>query len=114
MILTICLLSTIPVESADPAIIVQTYSLYPEVLLPGDNAVLTVSIFDADAAATETTVEGSSQFDVITTVRTLGVKIEEVSIISAGVGSKKISADRLDDRNLRELLHDERGLSLLC
>ena len=94
MILSACLLTCMPVGSADPAIIVQTYSMYPEVLLPGDNTVLTVSIFDADAAATETTVEGSSQFDVITTVRTLGVKIEEVSIIPAGVGSKKIQADR--------------------
>lgn len=94
LILIACLLSCMPVESVDPAIIVQTYTLFPEVLLPGDSAVLTVSIFDAEVAATETTIEGSSQFDMITTVRTLGVKIEEVSIVSAGVGSKKIQADR--------------------
>ena len=80
--------------SADPAIIVQTYSLSPEVLLPGDSAVLTISIFDAEVVATETTVEGSSTLDMVTTVRTLGVEIEEVSIVSAGIGSKKIQATK--------------------
>jgi hypothetical protein len=94
LILTTCLLSSLPVEAVNPAIIVQTYSLSPEVLLPGDSAVLTISIFDAEVAATETTIEGSSQFDMITTIRTLGVKIEEVSIVAAGIGSKKIQASR--------------------
>jgi hypothetical protein len=94
LILFTCLLCYIPCEAADPAIIVQSYSLNPQVLLPGDFAVLTISIFDAEVAATETTVEGSSQLDVITTVRTLGVKIEQVSIVSAGTGSMKIQASR--------------------
>ena len=76
---------------ADPAIIVYDYELSPEVFMPGDSGILTLTIKNAETTSTvaRTTVSGST-----TTVTTdmVGATINGVWIDAATSGDKRVYA----------------------
>ena len=82
----------IPNVQASPAVMISQYQLSPEILMPGDTAVLTLQVRNAETVATQTTVSGSSLYDSTTTVRTLGVDINNIWIVAAQSGGKQIRA----------------------
>ncbi len=71
-----------PQADADPAVIISGYTLHPEILLPGDHALLTVTIYNAETSSTYTsqTIIGSQ---TTTTVKTKGAAIDNIWIETA-------------------------------
>jgi hypothetical protein len=76
---------------ADPSLMVTSYTLEPEILLPGDEAVLTVTITNTESTATESTTEvfGNSQ---TTTTEMITATIENIWMSSDGDGDYLVSA----------------------
>jgi len=83
--------ATIPLVQANPAIMIQQYQVSPEILMPGDTAILTLEVRNGETMATQTTTSGSVG-DTTTTVHTLGATLEDISIIPAQSGGKQIRA----------------------
>jgi hypothetical protein len=83
----------LPAVHADPAIIISQYQVSPEILSPGDTAILTLTVKNGETTATESTtyVNGGG---TTTTVHTLGTTIHAISIIPAQSGGKQIRATR--------------------
>jgi hypothetical protein len=81
----------IPLVQANPAMMIQQYQISPEILMPGDTAILTLEVRNGEAVATQTTTTGSVG-DTTTTIQTLGATIDDISIIPAQSGSKQIRA----------------------
>lgn len=81
----------IPAVQANPAVMIQHYQLTPEVLMPGDTAVLTLQVLNGEAVATQTTTTVSGS-ETTTTVHTLGVSIDEIWIDPAQSGGNQIRA----------------------
>ena len=77
--------------SAEPSLMVTDYSLSPEVLLPGDNAILTVTITNTETTGAESTTStiGNSQ---TTTTEFLAATIENIYITADGDGDYLVSA----------------------
>lgn len=84
-------LISIPPANANPAVMIQQYRLSPEILMPGDTAVLTIQVRNGETVATQTTTSGSGG-ETTTTVQTLGVVLDNIKIIPALVGGKQIRA----------------------
>jgi hypothetical protein len=82
----------LPSVQASPAVMISQYQLSPEILMPGDTAVLTLQVRNAETVATQTTISGSSPYDATTTIRTLGVDINNIWIVAAQSGGKQIRA----------------------
>ncbi|HWR27735.1 MAG TPA: hypothetical protein VN377_04795 [Candidatus Thermoplasmatota archaeon] len=82
----------LPTVQASPAVMISQYQLSPEILMPGDTAVLTLQVRNAETVATQTTISGTSPYDSTTTVRTLGVDINNIWIVAAQSGGKQIRA----------------------
>ncbi|MBE3137956.1 MAG: hypothetical protein IMZ43_11290 [Thermoplasmata archaeon] len=81
----------IPTVQASPAVMISQYQLSPEILMPGDTAVLTLQVKNAETVATQTSTSTSGG-DTTTTVRTLGVAIDNIWITAAQSGGKQIRA----------------------
>jgi len=84
-------LSTVSFVQASPAIMVQQYQVSPEILMPGDSAILTLVILNGEAVATQTTTSVSGS-ETTSTLHTLGASLEEISINPAISGGKQIRA----------------------
>ncbi len=82
----------IPTVQANPAVMISQYQLSPEILMPGDTAILTLQVKNAETVATQTTTSGSSTVDSTTITRTLGVDINNIWIVAAQSGGKQIRA----------------------
>jgi hypothetical protein len=82
----------IPAVQANPAVMISQYQLSPEILMPGDTAILTLQVRNAETVATQTTTSGSSPYDSTTITRTLGVDINNIWIVPAQSGGKQIRA----------------------
>jgi hypothetical protein len=80
-----------PFVQANPAVMIQNYHLTPEVLMPGDSAVLTLQVVNGEAVATQTSTIVSGG-ETTTTVRTLGATLEDISILPARSGANQIQA----------------------
>jgi len=80
-----------PLAQANPSVMIQNYQLNPEVLMPGDSAVLILQVVNGEAVATQTstTVSGGES---TTVVRTLGATLEDISILPAYSGMNQIRA----------------------
>ena len=78
-------------HASDPAIIISQYQLSPEILSPGDTAILSLTVRNGEMTATESTtsVNGGG---TTTTVHTLGATIHAISIIPAQSGGRQIRA----------------------
>jgi hypothetical protein len=87
----IFLILLLPSISADPTVIIDDYSIYPEVFMPGDSGILTITIKNAE---TTNTIQTTSTTGSSTTVKTdtVGAAIEKIWIISATDGNNKIKA----------------------
>jgi hypothetical protein len=81
----------LPLVQASPAIMIHQYQVAPEVLMPGDSAILTLVVSNGEAVATQTTTSVSAD-ETTTTVHTLGASLDEISINPATSGGKQISA----------------------
>ncbi|VVB61223.1 Uncharacterised protein [uncultured archaeon] len=100
-ILTITIISTlifsalislyIPNVQANPAVMISQYQLSPEILMPGDTAVLTLQVKNAETAATQSSTSISGG-ETTTTVHTLGVDIDKIWIDPASLDAKQIRA----------------------
>jgi hypothetical protein len=87
VLLSICM----PVTCADPSVMIDSYELYPEVLMPGDSAVLTLTIKNAETTATHT-ISSTSGGTTTTTVKTIGAIIDNIWISPAQSGGNQIKA----------------------
>ena len=83
--------AVIPLVQANPAMMIQQYQLFPEILMPGDTAILTLEVRNGETVATQTTTSGSGG-ESTTTVHTLGATLEEISILPVQSGGKQIRA----------------------
>ena len=90
-IIIILILLLIPIACANPAIMISNYELSPEILMPGDSAVLTLTITNAETSATQQTVSTSGGITT-TTTKTIGATINEIRILTAYDGGKEIWA----------------------
>ena len=81
----------IPTVHANPAIMISQYQLSPEILMPGDTAILTLQVKNAETVATQTSTSASGG-ETTTTVHTLGVDIDKIWIDPATSGGKQIRA----------------------
>ena len=53
----------VPFVSADPTVIIDNYTLYPEVFMPGDSGILTLTVKNAETTNTvQTTSTSGSSF----------------------------------------------------
>ena len=88
LVCSIILCCTIQV-SADPSVLISSYSLSPEVLFPGDVAELTLTLTNGEAANTVSTVSTSGS---TTTTRTdsISATIDKVWIIADDDGNKDV------------------------
>jgi len=80
-----------PTVIAQPSIMITEYTLDPEILLPGDRAVLTLHIRNGETIATQTTTYVSGG-ETTTTQRTLGATIDALRILPVQSGEKQIRA----------------------
>lgn len=93
-----CICIYFPVSSADPAIMITSYELSPSVLLPGDEAVLTVTITNSETTATRTDNDIINGMINKQIVETISATIENIWIVSDGDGTYSISAsDNYED-----------------
>jgi hypothetical protein len=85
------------IARADPTILIESYELTPEVLMPGDLGILRLTVKNAETTNTiqKTTTSGSD-----TTIRTdtVGATINNIWIVAAEDGTKKVKAtDNYED-----------------
>jgi len=91
LIFSVLISLCIPTVHASPAIMISQYQLSPEILMPGDTAILTLQVKNAETVATQTSTS-SSDGETTTTVHTLGVDIDKIWIDPATSGRKQIRA----------------------
>lgn len=89
-----------------PTVMVTSYTVYPEVLMPGDSGTITLTITNPaeEASQTETTVE-KGEYETITTetVISINTRIKTVRLLGKGLGVATIRCPRgeyLDVGNL--------------
>ena len=103
----------LPIVSADPAIIISSYSMSPSVLYPGDEALLTITVYNAETTATHTSAAATSTSSSTTDM--VGADIENVWINSEyDSEGKRVSAvktypdlDSLSEHIRTNLLKDD-------
>jgi hypothetical protein len=78
-----------PCVQANPAIMISQYQLSPEILMPGDTAILTLEVKNAETVATQTLTSVSGE-ETTTTTRTIGVDIDKIWIDPVTSGGKQI------------------------
>lgn len=89
--------ATAPTINADPAVMISEYALDPEVLMPGDSATLTVTIYNAETAAMQTTTQTISGSTTTSTVETDSGTIRRIQITKAYDGDKELSVNSYYD-----------------
>lgn len=87
----IIILGLIPTGFAEPSVIISNYELSPSVLMPGDDAILTITIDNDETTATQTS-QSTSGGTTTTIVQTTAATIEKIWLIPAYDGDKQISA----------------------
>lgn len=76
---------------ANPSLLIEEYDLSPEVFLPGDTGLLTLTITNAES--TSTSQETSTNGGVATvTTETVGTVIDNIWVTADGDGSKNVKA----------------------
>ncbi|KYK30675.1 MAG: hypothetical protein AYK22_08550 [Thermoplasmatales archaeon SG8-52-3] len=83
----------VPSISADPSIIIENYSLYPEIFMPGDSGILTITVKNAE---TTNTVQTTSTTGSTSTTKTdtVGAYIKKIWLVSATDGFYKIKTTK--------------------
>lgn len=91
-VLAMFLLVLIGQINADPTVMITDYSLEPETMLPGDTAILTVTIANTETTATKTETEYDDNLPISQTVKTIAATLRNIWITSDGDGSYTIHA----------------------
>jgi hypothetical protein len=91
LFLGVAITIAVPSVQGSPAIMIQQYQLSPEILMPGDSAILTLIVMNGEAVATQTTASTSGG-ETTTTVHTLGATLDEISITPVSSHGQQISA----------------------
>ncbi len=96
--LLLILMNLMPTINAEPTVMVTSFNLYPEVLMPGDDAELTITLTNTEVTATHTDTDYINSLPVDVMVDTISATIENVWITSDGDGSYSITAhDNYED-----------------
>jgi hypothetical protein len=92
LIIMLCIVSLLPAGlKANPSLLIEEYDLSPDVFLPGDTGLLTLTITNAES--TSTSQESSSSGGVTTvTTETVGSVIENIWVTANGDGTKNVKA----------------------
>jgi hypothetical protein len=91
LLFSICLCVFFPAVQASPAVMISQYTLSPEILMPGDTAVLSLRVTNGEAVATETS-SSISGGGTTTVIHTLGTTIDAIRILPAQSGGRQIRA----------------------
>ena len=81
-----------PQSHADPTVMVTDYTLEPEILLAGDEAVLIVTLSNTEITATQTNTDYVGGVPIDQTTDTIAATLNNVWITSDGDGSYSIKA----------------------
>ena len=83
-----------PTISADPAVVIDSYILYPEIFMPGDTGMLSLTIKNSEITNTEqTTTTGAST--TTTTTNTVGATISDIWIVEASDGKHRLKSTQV-------------------
>ena len=88
-------LNSIPITNADPTVMVTSYTLEPETLLPGDSAELTIILTNTESTATKTETDYINNQAVEQTIKTIAAELVKVWIVEDGDGTNTISAEKI-------------------
>jgi hypothetical protein len=91
-IVFLTVLCFLPQSLADPTVMVTAYTLEPEVLLAGDEAVLSVTLTNTESTATQTNTDYVGGVPIDQTTDTIAATLNNVWITSDGDGSYSIKA----------------------
>jgi hypothetical protein len=92
------LICFLPCTLADPTVMVTDYTLEPQTLLAGDEAVLSVTLTNTEGTATQTNTDYVGGVPIDQTVDTIAATINNVWITSDGDGSYSVKAsDNYED-----------------
>jgi hypothetical protein len=90
LVLTLSILTPTTIVRADPSVIVDTYTLTPAILMPGDTALLTIHLKNAELTNSQTTTDGIDYSHT----STIGAILNSASITPATSGTRDIHATR--------------------
>ena len=97
-VLFLSLCCFLPQNLADPTVMVTAYTLEPEILLAGDEAVLSVTLTNTESTATQTNTDYVGGVPIDQTTDTIAATLNNVWITSDGDGSYSIKAtDNYED-----------------
>ncbi len=82
----------LPHSHANPTVMVTAYTLEPEILLAGDEAVLSVTLTNTESTATQTNTDYVGGVPIDQTTDTIAATLNNVWITSDGDGSYSIKA----------------------
>ena len=99
VLVIICILAAffffLPSVSADPAVMIYSYTLSPEVFMPGDSGVLTLIVKNAETTATYAHTSTSGTTSTVVTDN-IGATISNIWISSANDGNGKYVKAKLN------------------
>jgi hypothetical protein len=91
LLLGISLSVFFPTVRGSPAVMISQYDLSPEVLLPGDTAVLSLRVTNGETVATQTSTSIAGG-ETTAVVHTLGTTIDSIRILPVQSGGNQIRA----------------------
>jgi hypothetical protein len=91
LLFSICLSVFLPTVQASPAVMISQYDLSPEILMPGDTAVLSLRVTNGETVATETSTSNTGG-ETTAVVHTLGTTIDAIRILPAQSEGRQIHA----------------------
>jgi len=93
--LLLILINLMPTINAEPTVMITSFNLYPEVLMPGDDAELTITLTNTEVTATHTDTDYINSVPVSSITNTIGASINKVWINSDGDGSNYITSKKM-------------------
>ena len=90
--IVLCLVFSLSIGvQANPSLLIEEYSLSPEVFLPGDTGLLTLTITNAETTSTSQETSTSGGVSTVTT-ETIGTVIDNMWVTADGDGTKNVKA----------------------
>jgi hypothetical protein len=88
----LCVVSLLPAGlKANPSLLIEDYDLSPDVFLPGDTGLLTLTITNAESTSTSQETSSSGGVSTVTT-ETVGTVIDNIWVTANGDGTKNVKA----------------------
>jgi hypothetical protein len=95
MITLFLLIQITPTIQADPTVMVTDYTLDPQILMPGDEAELSITLTNTEATGTHTDTDYINNLAVDQVIDTIAASIDKVWINADGDGTNSISAEQI-------------------